>query len=278
MGMFDGWLLASDVDETLISDGKVPLRNLEKIDFFVKEGGCFALCSGRSVEALNTVVKQIKDGNVGASITFNGGVIYDFEAKRALSEENLSQREKAFTKYVILNMPEIGMEVHTKDVCYVPNRTEYTDLHEEYEDIDARFCSYEEIENLDWVKVIFIPYTEEKRRMLRDAAESFTDGSSVFYDTSAVIQKVQNMYLEQLPIGVSKGNTLKKLRNILNIPSGKLCAIGDYYNDISMLEVSDVTAVTAGAPDDLKQMAEYITCSCADGAVADFIDYLKQKL
>ena len=77
-----------------------------------------------------------------------------------------------------------------------------------------------------------------------------------------------------MPKGVSKGTALKHLRSVLGIKDGCLFGIGDYYNDVEMLKVVDIPAVTLGAPDDLKQMAKYITCSCADGAVADFIDYL----
>ncbi len=43
MGIFDGCLLATDVDETLVSHGEIPKINIEKIDFFIKEGGIFAL-------------------------------------------------------------------------------------------------------------------------------------------------------------------------------------------------------------------------------------------
>ncbi len=278
MGIYDGFFLAADVDETLISEGVAPQKNIQKIDEFVNEGGTFALCSGRSIEALQSVIKQVGKDKIGPSPTFNGGVIYDVANDKVLFEANLATGEKEFTRYVIENMSDIGMEVHTRDTCYVPNRTEYTDLHEKYEYIDARFCSFDEIKELSWVKVIFIPYTEERRNELREAAERFTDGSSVFYDSSATINGDRNLYLEQMPAGVSKGAALKKIRAILSIPDGRLCGIGDYYNDAAMLCEVDVPALTLGAPEDLKPMAEYITCSCTDGAVADFIDYLKEKV
>ncbi len=278
MGKFKGCLLASDVDETLISEGLIPLKNIKKIDEFVKNGGTFSLCSGRSIEALRQVTRQIENNIIGPSPVFNGAVIYDFSKDKVLYEENINPREKEFTKYVIENMPEIGIEVHTRDVCYVVNRNVYTDIHEDYEGINAEFCSYEDIKNLSWVKVLFIPFSDEKRKKLRCLAESFTDGSSVFYDSAATITGIQNLYLEQMRFGVSKGAALHRLRSILSIADGKLWGIGDYYNDVSMLKEVDIAALTLGSPDDLKQMAEYITCSCAEGAVADFIDYLKQKL
>ncbi len=274
MGIFDGCLLASDVDETLISEGKIAAINIEKIDWFIQEGGLFALSSGRSLEALRQVLSYIDKSKIGPSATFNGGLIYDFSKDEVLYEENISDREKEFVKFVIDNMPEIGIEVHTMDVCYVPNRTEDTDIHEKYENIDACFEDFESIRDKKWIKVLFTPQTAEKRLMLRRAAESFSDGSSVFYDSSATLYGNWCPYLEQLSKEVSKGAALRRLRTLLNLRSNGLFAIGDYYNDVAMLEEADITAVTAGAPDDLKQNADYISCSCADGAVADFIDYL----
>ena len=36
MGIFDGCLLASDIDGTLLLNGEIPKINLEKIDWFKK--------------------------------------------------------------------------------------------------------------------------------------------------------------------------------------------------------------------------------------------------
>ncbi len=274
MGIFSGCLLASDVDETLYCEGKIPEKNLEKIDFFIKEGGIFALSSGRSREALGPVLRHIDKSKVGPSVTFNGAFTYDFSKDEILAQKLICDREKELVKYVAQNMPDIGIEVHTRDVCYVPNRTDYTDDHEEYECIAARFESFEAIKNLDWLKVLYLPCSVERRLELRKIAEDFSDKTSVFYDSSAVIVGNRQNYLEQMESSVSKGNALYELREKLGIKKGGLFAIGDYYNDLSMLKEADVAAVTEGAPDDLKQMAEYITCSCTDGAVADFIDYL----
>lgn len=51
MRKFDGCLLVSDIDGTLVHDGKIPERNIEKIKEFKKQGGKFTIASGRSFEA-----------------------------------------------------------------------------------------------------------------------------------------------------------------------------------------------------------------------------------
>lgn len=283
MGIFDGCLLASDVDETLVSRGEIPKRNIEKIEWFIKEGGTFALSSGRSKEALLPILDYIDKSNIGPSAVLNGGLIYDFAKEEVIGESLLSENDKKLTKYIIDNMPDVCMEVHTKDVCYVPVRTYETDIHEEYEKITPVFASFEEIRDKDWLKVLFIPGCRERRDELMQIGLEICGETSDFNDSTANIYGDIKKYVEQMPKGVSKGAALQKLRSVLSIRDGGLFGIGDYYNDVAMLEVVDLPAVTEGAPDDLKQMAKYITCPCADGAVADFIDYLadlsgKQKL
>ncbi len=279
MGKFNGCLLASDVDETLVSHGVIPKRNIEAIDYFIKEGGIFALSSGRSKEALCSVFDYIDKSKIGPSATANGALIYDFSADKALGFTAICEKGKKLTKYIIENMPEVGIEVHTKDVCFVPARNTETDIHEEYEKIAAVLGSYDEIKDEDWLKVLYLPSDDECRARLRAIGEEFCLDVCDFFDSTANINGEIKKYIEQMPKGVSKGTALRELRSTLGIKDGGLFGIGDYYNDVAMLKEVDIPAVTEGAPDDLKQMAKYITCSCQDGAVADFINYLaNQKL
>ena len=81
-------------------------------------------------------------------------------------------------------------------------------------------------------------------------------------------------FLEMLPIGVNKGNGLKKLAEILGIEMENTAAIGDYYNDIDMFNAAGLSAATCGAPDDVKQHAQLEMCSSRDGAVGMFIDHI----
>ena len=43
-------------------------------------------------------------------------------------------------------------------------------------------------------------------------------------------------YIEMLPVGASKGDAIRKLCKLKNIPIDHTIAIGDYYNDAELLE------------------------------------------
>ena len=68
-----------------------------------------------------------------------------------------------------------------------------------------------------------------------------------------------------------------RLADILGIDKENIGAIGDYYNDVPMLKTVSHPACCGQAPSDIKKLAEYVTCHCNKGAVADFINYLEDK-
>jgi hydroxymethylpyrimidine pyrophosphatase-like HAD family hydrolase len=61
--------------------------------------------------------------------------------------------------------------------------------------------------------------------------------------------------LDILPAGCSKGAALLSLAATRGIHPGQILAIGDNWNDVSMLEAAGSAVVMANAPEDLKTLA-----------------------
>ena len=55
-----------------------------------------------------------------------------------------------------------------------------------------------------------------------------------------------------------------------------LVCIGDFYNDVPMLEIADIAACPDNAPDDIKAMCNIVTCNNNEGALADLIEILEK--
>ena len=53
MDLFKNCLLACDIDGTLQVNGKINERSIDRIKYFVSEGGNFALSTGRTACAVN---------------------------------------------------------------------------------------------------------------------------------------------------------------------------------------------------------------------------------
>ena len=86
------------------------------------------------------------------------------------------------------------------------------------------------------------------------------------------------LLLELLPLGVSKGSTLRALAARPEFEGRLLAAIGDYNNDVELLCAADVSAAPSSALPAVRAAADYVVCSNNDGAVADFIENIFPRL
>jgi Cof subfamily protein (haloacid dehalogenase superfamily) len=74
--------------------------------------------------------------------------------------------------------------------------------------------------------------------------------------------------LEIMPAGVSKGSALLALANRLGIAAASILAIGDNYNDISMLQAAGFGVAMGNAPKAVQRQAKQITSSNNEAGVA----------
>ncbi len=278
MGKFDGCLLVSDIDGTLLSNGELPERNIRAIEYFMAEGGCFALATGRTVGAVSVVTRKIN--NIGPSITGNGSVIYDFSCREIKHSVFLSEGAKQALKEIKRDYPNMGIEVHSGEKVFVITRSQETDDHEEYEELTATEITVEEMLSLDCNKALVALESKQQQIDFTEYAKKYiTDDCDYdFLQTTAKIYGRIRYYCEVVPKGCNKAAALVKLKELLNIPNGRCYAIGDYYNDLEMICAADTSAVTLEAPEELKKKATTVTGSVEDGAVADFIGYIEKQL
>ncbi|MBQ3817294.1 MAG: HAD-IIB family hydrolase [Clostridia bacterium] len=275
MGIFNGCLLACDIDGTLMINGNINQKNIEAIDFFVKEGGHFSLSTGRTVGAVKTVTSVIKD--ISPSVVSNGSMVYDF-SKREILYEKCLQKEDYYIVEKILNLNlDIAIEIHTaeKIILLHENREEID--HREYERFSVERLSYSEACEYNWDKVLYLFSRKEDIAIVKKVIGENSFKSCYFVDTTVTLGGRKREYYEQVPLGVSKASALDILCEKLKVKNGCLFAIGDYYNDFEMIKNADIGAALCDSPDDIKKAADYITVKCDDGAVADFIGYLYNK-
>ena len=273
MGIFDGCLLACDIDGTLVSGELLPERNVERIEYFVSEGGAFSLSTGRTAAAVSMITEKIK--NIAPSVLSNGCVLYDFKKGAPIFQKCLPDNSLGMVSDV-LEKCGIGIELHAADRIFVPRRSAASNLHESYERMTAEFVGMCEIPRNDINKVIYFIEDEGQFGLLEKLSRQYRNACT-FYRTCSCIDGVKQNYFEQIPNGVSKADTLNRLCGILGVKKGGFFAIGDYYNDLPMLQAADIGAVPEDAPDDVKAAADRIVCGARYGAVADFIDYLKEE-
>lgn len=274
MGIFDGCLLACDIDGTLLINDYIPQRNIEKIKYFASEGGAFCLATGRTAGAISSVTKRIDC--ISPSIVANGSMIYDIKNDKPIYEIFIPEDDKRIVKAVLDGCKTIGTEAHCGKKVIVLNQNQESIDHAVYEDLDTVLLDYNEALQHNWNKVIYLSANDEELATTKQIISSF-EHNSQFVDTSAVIDGRRRYYYEHVPRGVSKAATLKILCEKLNIQKGCCYAIGDYYNDLEMIKTADIGAALIESPEDVRAVATTVVCDVRNGAVADFIDYLTER-
>ncbi len=90
-----------------------------------------------------------------------------------------------------------------------------------------------------------------------------------------VINKASHLGYDINISGDLKADGVKFLVNHLNIAPDEVYAIGDAYNDISMIEKAHVGIAMGNASDAVKAVADYITTDVLEGGVYDALKYFK---
>lgn len=270
---FKDCLLVSDIDGTLVEMGYINPKNIAAVEEFTSLGGTFCIATGRCVPAIEHIVCNFKE--LTHAIVYNGGMIYDYIKKMPIMERCLKDSDKQFFRILLERIPDIGVEVYCGEDLYMLNWSMPCQVHFDYEHLNYKIADFDEIKDLKWNKAMCFYRADFPEDEIETLIKEFKSVNCEFTRASVTIDGVAYCGYEQLPGGAHKGFALGKLTELLNIPKGKTFAIGDYYNDIYMLKAADISACPSESPEDIKESVDFVGCACRDGAVADFIEYLK---
>ena len=118
MGHFDGYLLVSDMDGTLLnSKGKLSEENKRAIEYFVDNGGQFTLATGRMLPSVKRHIHKLKV--TLPVIMYNGTKIYDFSNDEVIYEKFLEEERKEIIEVVAKINSNVGIEIYSDEVVYI---------------------------------------------------------------------------------------------------------------------------------------------------------------
>lgn len=262
-------LVVSDMDGTLLTAKEgIPNCNIETINLFCKLGGRFTVATGRTTESAGRYFDKL---HINApAILYGGGVIYDYNEKKRLKNETLPKDVALRAILVVMEkFPSIGVEIMGDNGrIYVVRSSHYTHYHTYYEKLTYTLSSVDDIQ-AGWNKVLFACSNETLLQV--EEFLSHGDYLGVYFIATNTV------YYEIMPSGVSKGNALNELAEYLDIPRENVYAIGDYYNDVELLNAAGHAVAMGNAPDDVKAIADEVTDTCLNGGVGQFIYKLISK-
>lgn len=259
-------LLITDLDGTLLTKDKtISETDLEAINTFRKKGGLFSVATGRTIQAVKPYFDVLKPDM--PVILYNGAMIYDTKNKKILRSEFLKSNAGDIIKDILERFPFAACEILKADGIYVVKNNEYEQKHIQVCNVTPVYCDIDDMECSGWLKVLFAMNPEKS-----DEVWNYVSG----YKNSGDFVRSSAMFIEMLPENVSKGYALKKYRELAGLDSSyRIAAVGDYNNDIEMLEYADYGIAPANACDEVKKSACFVSDkSCSENAVADAVKYI----
>lgn len=267
MGKFDGVLLVSDYDDTLLgSDLRVPERNLAALRRFVAQGGRFTVATGRSHRAFVGPAAELPMN--APAVLSNGSAIYDFQADHLVWSSFLSSRAAQDCRMLADALPTLAMEVCHGEEIYAFRPNFVTKKHMERIHVTYVERDLDDIPT-PWTKVIL----EEDEPILRRAQAFVKEHWPERYEAI-----FSNHYLlEMTGKGSHKGNQVLKVAREIGVGPEHIYCVGDNQNDLSMLQVSAIPFVPENAVQLLKDWGATVVGSCDRGCVADIVELLEQQ-
>jgi len=256
-------LIALDVDGTLLNDDHILTpRVRESVRAAAGKGTEIVLCTGRGSASAQPVLDEL--GLAGTMITHNGASIVDSVSRSVLFEQAIDHR---LARRYLDDLQERGIhyDMNTSFELYVNQLSDYTALM--YENMCARPILRSMEDGLPESTVKLSVYASEADI---DAVENDWRGweHELQYIRSGI-----NFIDIQHP-DAAKGKSLEKLAALRGIPREQVLAIGNYYNDVGMLEFAGLGIAMDNSPDGVKALADEVARSNNEDGVAQVLERL----
>ena len=280
MGKFDGLLLVSDFDNTLVYTEEAlrlcvdmpPVSDVNRaaVEHFMAEGGIFSIATGRAKPAFETVVDGIPMN--GPTVLFNGAAIYDFRQRKYLVTAFLQDTVREHITQVVTALPEVAAELyHDDNTIHALNANDVTRRH-----MHVTHSPSIEVDSIEQVpspisKTLFS--TEEEHL---DTLLAYLKAQP-WYDDYEVVPSAVTL-VELTAKGANKGGMVQRMAALLGIQQENVLCVGDHANDISMLTWAGEGYAPANAiPLVLDTPGVRRLPDCRDDAIAALIDSLDKR-
>lgn len=263
MGKFDGILICTDLDGTLLKNDKTVSReNLEAIEYFKQQGGYFTFVTGRMPFFVSYVLDTIKPNAPFGCV--NGAGLYDPAAGKYLWTAVMPGYVTELIRHIDAHFPDVGIQVNTFYKTYFCKENQTMVNFRKVTNLENLVCDYNAVQE-PIAKILF--GSEQEETILGIARMLNAHPLANAFD---FIRSEKTLY-EILPKGISKGTSIAKLCDFLKLDVEKTVAIGDYNNDISMFSAAGTGIAVSNACEAALNAADFVTVSNEEHAIAQVI-------
>ncbi len=251
-------------------NGHMPKANADVIQLFCSRDGRFTVVSNRTPTYVNRMLQGIPVTD--PVICCGGATIYDVKNQEYIAQRVLNtQQASALLESVLIAFPQVGAIIQRQDgVLCVVHANEYTHAYLEREQTDwllSQACDVQQ----PWVRVILVGTVD-----VMDRLEPYAERHRSNKDLSFVRASEDSFHI--LGYGVSKGNALRELSELCEMPQPYMYSIGGDHNDQSLLQATGHGIAMPEAPVKVKLAADLVTrLNRAEGGAAEFLYQLVKE-
>ena len=263
-------LLVLDVDGTLLNDEReISKRTLAALLKVQQMGVRIVLASGRPTYGLMPLAKTLELGNYGGFVlSYNGCQIIKAQNgeilfERRINPEMLPYLEKKARKngLAIFTYHNDTLITDSPDNEYIKNEALLNNLKIIKKDefstaIDFAPCKCMLVSDKEEALIELEQHWEKRLAGTLDAFRS------------------EPYFLEVVPCGVNKANTLGALLEHLEVTREEAIAVGDGVCDVTMLQLAGMGIAMGHSQDSVKVCADYVTASNEEDGVALAVEKL----
>ncbi len=261
-------LLAIDLDRTLLDDkSRISDRNKQAIRDAVKEGVMITVSTGRMFSTAISFVKELELNTDWPMIYYQGAMVKTTGQGRILYHLPL---ENDLAVIIAAAAEEYGEEIcaYFDERIYINRENRYSFYYNDSYDVSVEVVGRLDhfLEQKGWnpTKLTIFNWESEFER-IRTALDSR-------YSGRFTMLKPYPHFLEFTHRGATKGQTLRKLAERLNISREEIISFGDSSNDLDMIQYAGLGVAVANAVPEVLAAADLITAANTEDGVARVIE------
>jgi len=270
-------MLAVDVDGTLITDhGHITGKVYRALEIAANADWEVVIASGRTWYAARRVCSELPF--VGYALTSNGACIRDLRTGMLIHMETLPPSTAARVIESIRAQGAIPAVYNTdpdnQRVCY-DTLDGACELFTWYVTTDKRCEMAPDVMDLtdDVLQIGTIAVRDTIAAIRDDLADDPVRVMTMPFENERFGGKNHDYwFLQAVGPGALKVNAIKRVYGMLELPPGRLVAVGDNYNDADMIERADVGVAMGNAPDEIKALARVVVGTNNDSGLSEVVE------
>ncbi|MRH41176.1 Cof-type HAD-IIB family hydrolase [Aquibacillus halophilus] len=259
-------MIVLDLDDTLLRDDhSISDRTKEALMKAQEKGVKVVLASGRPTFGMNSIADELcLAQNESFILSFNGGKIINCQSNQDIFSSTLPV--KAVHRLYELSRRE-GVFIHTYvgEEIITEDENPFTTIEADITGLPIKLVNnFVEGVTEPVVKALMVGEPDKLKlvesKLQAELVEEFS------------IMRSKPYFLEFTEKGVTKGTSLNQLIQACGIKREEVIAIGDSYNDQEMIEFAGLGVAMGNAPDDIKEIADFVTDTNMNDGVAKVVE------